>query len=179
MPTPVALSGRRAARISGVGAATERVSVKDSTTVAIRLETAAAACLRDGVRFTDLRRHVLGLILAADGPVTAYGLLDHLRSTRWNAAPPTVYRALDFLLQQGLIHRIERLNAFIGCDEGASHDHAAQFLICRTCGAVDEFDGHAVADAVGKAAAAKGFTPAHATIEIEGTCAACTAAVPG
>jgi Fur family zinc uptake transcriptional regulator len=142
--------------------------------VARRLEAAAAACQRDGTRFTELRRHVLGLVLTADGPVTAYGLLDQLRGTRWNAAPPTVYRALDFLLQQGLIHRVERLNAFIGCDEGASHAHAAQFLICNRCGAVDEVDGHAVAEAVGRAAAARGFTPAHATIEVEGTCAACT-----
>ena len=145
----------------------------DSTDVTHRLDAAAAACQRDGVRFTELRRHVLGLVLEADGPVTAYGLLDQLRETRWNAAPPTVYRALDFLLQQGLIHRVERLNAFIGCDEGASHTHAAQFLICNSCGAVDEVDGHAVADAVGLAAAAKGFTPGRATIEIEGTCASC------
>jgi len=151
--------------------------VKDSTDVIDRLDAAAAACQRHGVRFTDLRRHVLGLVLTADGPVTAYGLLDQLRGTRWNAAPPTVYRALDFLMQQGLIHRVERLNAFIGCDEGASHTHAAQFLICNTCGAVDELDNSAVANAVGLAAAAEGFTPAHATIEIEGTCATCAGSV--
>ena len=152
-------------------------SVKESTDVTYRLDAAAAACQRDGVRFTDLRRHVLGLVLAAEGPVTAYGLLDQLRDTRRSAAPPTVYRALDFLMQQGLIHRVERLNAFIGCDEGASHTHAAQFLICNTCGGVDEVDNPAVANAVGLAAAAKGFTPAHATIEIEGTCAACAGLV--
>ncbi len=151
--------------------------MKDSADVTCRLDAAAAACQRDGVRFTELRRHVLGLVLTAEGPVTAYGLLDRLRGTRWNAAPPTVYRTLDFLLQQGLIHRVERLNAFIGCDEGASHTHAAQFLICNTCGAVDEVDNPAVANAVGLAAAAKGFTPAHATIEIEGTCAACAGSV--
>jgi len=152
-------------------------SVKESTDITYRLEAAAAACQRDGVRFTDLRRHVLGLVLAAEGPVTAYGLLDQLRDTRRGAAPPTVYRALDFLMQQGLIHRVERLNAFIGCDEGASHTHAAQFLICNTCGGVDEVDNPAVASAVGWAAAAKGFTPAHATIEIEGTCASCAESV--
>lgn len=156
----------------------KKASVKDCSDVPSRLDAAAAACQRDGVRFTDLRRHVLGLVLEASGPVTAYGLLDQLRATRWNAAPPTVYRALDFLLQQGLIHRVERLNAFIGCDEGASHAHAAQFLICRTCGGVDEVDDHAVADALSLAAAAKGFLPAHATIEIEGTCATCSGSAP-
>ena len=136
-------------------------------------------CATAGVRFTELRRHVLGLVLA-EGPITAYRLLDRLRGERWAAAPPTVYRALEFLAQHGLIHRVERLNAFIGCD--ASHAHAAQFLICRTCGTVDEVDDHAVTDALGHAAAAKGFTPGHAVVEIEGICAECllpgTAGVP-
>ena len=138
-----------------------------------RLDAAAARCTQDGARFTDLRRQVLAFVLEADGPITAYALLDRLRGTKWNAAPPTVYRALEFLLQHGLVHRVERLNAYVGCDEGEAHGHAAQFLICRTCGAVDEVDDRTVADAVGLAAAAKGFTPARATIEIEGTCATC------
>ncbi len=153
--------------------------MKSSADIERRLDDAAQACARDGARFTDLRRHVLDLVLRAPGPVTAYALLDQLRATRRAAAPPTVYRALDFLQQQGLVHRVERLQAFIGCDEGAAHSHAAQFLICRTCGAVDEVDDHAIADALGHAAAAKGFTPAHATVEVEGTCAACVEAAPG
>ncbi len=147
--------------------------MKSSADIEHRLDAAAQACARDGVRFTDLRRHVLDLVLRAPGPVTAYALLDQLRATRRAAAPPTVYRALDFLQQQGLVHRVERLQAFVGCDEGAAHSHAAQFLICRICGAVDEVDDRPVAEAIGRAAAAKGFTPTRATIEIEGTCAAC------
>ncbi len=149
--------------------------MKDSADIERRLDAAARACTEAGVRFTDLRRHVLALILGSPGPVTAYALLDRLQETR-RAAPPTVYRALEFLQQQGLIHRVERLQAFVGCDEGAAHTHAAQFLICRACGGVDEVDDHAVADALGHAAAAKGFTPAHATVEVEGTCAACLGA---
>jgi len=147
-----------------------------TTDVEQRLDQAAAACLQGGARFTDLRRQVLGLIFASGTPMTAYALLDQLRATRCNAAPPTIYRALDFLLQQGLIHRVERLSAFMGCDEGASHSHAVQFLICNTCGTVDEVDDHAVSHALDHAVAARGFTPAHATVEIEGTCAACAAA---
>lgn len=131
-----------------------------------------------GVRFTDLRRDVLRLILSGPGPLTAYALLDQLRATRRAAAPPTVYRALEFLLAQGLVHRVERLQAFVVCDEAAAHSHAAQFLICRTCGAVDEVDDRAISDALGHAAAAKGFTPAHATVEVEGTCAACVGVSP-
>ncbi|HEY0204655.1 MAG TPA: transcriptional repressor [Acetobacteraceae bacterium] len=147
--------------------------MKDSADIERRLEAAASACVRAGTRFTGLRRHVLALVLRAPGPVTAYALLDRLKETHRTAAPPTVYRALEFLQQQGLIHRVERLQAFVGCDEEAAHSHAAQFLICRTCGGVDEVDDHGVADALGHAAAAKGFTPAHSTVEVEGTCAAC------
>ncbi len=150
--------------------------MKDSADIERRLEAAASACVGAGVRFTELRRHVLALVLQSAGPVTAYALLDRLKKTHTAAAPPTVYRALEFLQQQGLIHRVERLQAFVGCDEEAAHSHAAQFLICRTCGAVDEVDDHAVADALDHAAAAKGFTPAHTTVEVEGTCAACIGA---
>ena len=153
--------------------------MRTANDIARRLDAAAACCIRDGVRFTELRRQVLAFVLEADGPVTAYALLDRLRGTRWNAAPPTVYRALEFLLQRGLVHRVELLNAYVGCDEGEAHSHAAQFLICRSCGAVDEVDDHAVAAALGQAAAAKGFTLGHATVEVEGTCAGCAALPPG
>lgn len=153
--------------------------MKTADSTAQRLDAAAARCAADGVRFTDLRRQVLAFILEAPGPITAYALLDLLRPTRWNAAPPTVYRALDFLQQRRLVHRVERLNAYVGCDEGEAHEHAVQFLICNTCGAVDEVDDHAVSAALDHAAAAKGFRPGHATVEVEGTCAGCAAAAPG
>lgn len=151
-------------------------SVRSTADIERRLDAAAKACVQAGARFTGLRRHVLGLVLQSPGPVTAYALLDQLKETHRTAAPPTVYRALDFLQQQGLIHRVERLQAFVGCDEEGAHGHAVQFLICRTCGGVDEVDDHAIADALGHVAAAKGFTPSRATVEIEGTCAACVGA---
>lgn len=147
--------------------------MKDGRDTQERLAAAAAACARDGARLTDIRREVFGLILAAGGPVGAYKLLDRLKATRRNAAPPTVYRALDFLLQHHLIHRVERLNAFVPCDDVDHHDHAVQFLICRTCGGVDEVEDQGVADALRLAADAQGFVAGHATVEVEGTCAAC------
>ncbi len=147
--------------------------MREAGEVAARLDVATLACAQAGVRFTELRRHVLGLVLAARRPVTAYALLEQLRGARWASAPATVYRTLDFLMQHGLIHRVERLNAFIGCDEGAAHAHTAQFLICRTCGAVDELDDPAVTAALKTAAAARGFAPGHAVVEVEGLCAAC------
>ncbi|WP_376100402.1 Fur family transcriptional regulator [Roseomonas sp. CCTCC AB2023176] len=120
------------------------------------------------------------MVLEAGQPVGAYALLDRLRAERPGAAPPTVYRALDFLLENGLIHRVERLNAFLPCIEaghGHDHDHPHQFLICGACGRTTELSDSSVARAVAEAARAAGFRPARATVEVEGTCSACAAAV--
>ena len=146
------------------------------------LERAEALCQTRGVQLTPLRRDVLRLVLEAEAPIGAYALLDQLKASRAKAAPPTVYRALDFLLEQGLIHRLERLNAFMGCAEaleghGAHHDHAHdhphQFLICRGCGATREISDQVVAEAISAAAAKAGFSAARATVEIEGFCGKC------
>ncbi|MFH5923662.1 Fur family transcriptional regulator [Roseomonas xinghualingensis] len=146
---------------------------------AAALREAEEGCLRRGAQLTPLRRRVLEMVLEADQPVGAYALLDRLRAERPGAAPPTVYRALDFLMAQGLIHRIERLNAFIPCTgtaHGHDHDHPHQFLICRNCGRTEELSDDSVAAAVAAAARAAGFSPARATVEVEGTCGDCAAA---
>jgi Fur family zinc uptake transcriptional regulator len=140
------------------------------------LNRASGICDGRGVRLTDLRRQVLGLILDREAPTGAYDLLDQLRTTRHGAAPPTVYRALEFLLEQGLIHKLERLSAFVGCIADEDHDHAAQFLICRTCGRVTELEDHELAHALEHAAKRLGFTLGKATIEAEGQCASCAKA---
>lgn len=141
------------------------------------LDRAAALCEARGARLTDLRREVLELILAAPGPTGAYELLDRLRAKRGAAAPPTVYRALEFLQEQGLVHKIERLAAFVGClDDHAhahGHAHSAQFLICRTCGHVLEIEDPALTQALAEAAKRVGFAVSRATVEAEGVCAAC------
>ncbi len=142
-----------------------------------QLNAAQAVCARNGAQLTELRRSVLALILQAAGPLTAYQLLDQLKSVRKSAAPPTIYRTLDFLIEQNLIHKIERLNAFVPCIEGSHpHDHRVQFLICRTCGTVAEIEDSAVAAALEQAAWLKGFRPSNAVVEVDGTCAACHAA---
>jgi Fur family zinc uptake transcriptional regulator len=145
------------------------------------MREAEQACLRRGAQLTPLRRQVLELVLEAEAPVGAYALLDRLKATRPGAAPPTVYRALDFLLEHGLIHKVERLNAFIGCAETGhghahGHDHPHQFLICRRCGATAEIADAAVTEAIDSAARRAGFVLHHATVEIEGTCARCAVA---
>jgi Fur family zinc uptake transcriptional regulator len=147
------------------------------------LDRAEALCARRGAQLTELRRQVLRLVLEADQPVGAYALLDRLKAERAGAAPPTVYRALDFLLEQGLIHKVERLNAFVGCADAldhpadcgceAEHDHPHQFLICSRCGAAAEISDPVVSRALEQAAARAGFRLARATVEIEGLCGKC------
>src|SRR5579863_348929 len=151
------------------------------------LDRAEAVCEHRGAKLTELRRHVLGLVLDAASPTGAYELLDRLRQSRRGAAPPTVYRALDFLLEQGLVHRVERLSAFVGCvagctaehAEGESHTHAAQFLICRQCGRVIEMQDQDVSAVLAQAAKAAGFSISGATIEAEGLCSTCRGATAG
>ena len=149
------------------------------------LDRAAAQCARRGAQLTELRRQVLRLVLEAEQPVGAYALLDRLKGLRGGAAPPTVYRALDFLLEQGLIHKVERLNAYLGCVEtgqgghahgtgdGGHHDHPHQFLICRRCGATAEISDPAITAALASASADAGFILHRATVEAEGLCADC------
>lgn len=144
--------------------------------IAAQLEAAAVSCAKAGSQLTPLRRQVFALILEAEGPLTAYQLLDRLKETR-NAVPPTIYRALDFLMEHHLIHKVERLNAFIPCRDAAHMHHAVQLLICRKCGTVDEMEDRATSRALERAAERKGFHPGNAVIELDGICASC-AAIP-
>jgi Fur family zinc uptake transcriptional regulator len=148
------------------------MNAKRRRAIETRLDRAAEAAARRGARMTTLRRQVLALILEADAALTAYQLLDRLREARKGAVPPTVYRALDFLLAQRLIHKVERLNAFVPCVE-SGHPHPAQFLICGECGAVTEIEDRAAAEALEHAAEQQGFHARNTVVEIEGTCAAC------
>lgn len=136
------------------------------------LQLAERLCKQRGARFTAQRRRVLELICRADAPLGAYEILDRLRETLTNPAPPTVYRALDFLLEQGLIHRIESLHAFIGCSH-PDHPHASQFLICSDCGDVSEIEDQQIAEGLRQAQEAVGFKPGRPVIELLGTCAQC------
>jgi Fur family transcriptional regulator, zinc uptake regulator len=142
--------------------------------VMTQLDRAAEICEEHGVRFTTLRREVLSLVLMADGPVGAYDLLDRLNETRKAGAPPTIYRTLDFLRAQGLIHRVDRLSAFIPCSDAGRLAHPVQFLICRRCGAVDELDDQEIVLAIKQGAAGKGFHPVLTTLDVEGTCSKCS-----
>ncbi len=145
------------------------------TCVAEAMRDAERICAHRGVRLTKLRYRVLELVWSSHAPIGAYGLLERLRHERRGATPPTVYRALDFLLEQGLVHRISSLNAFVGCPDPTSA-HAGQFLICRDCGAAAELHDQRVNRAITRGAAEVGFIAEARTVEVSGICPACQGA---
>ena len=136
------------------------------------LDEAAALCARRGVRLTALRRRVLELVWEGHQPAGAYAILDALRAEDRKAAPPTVYRALEFLHAHGLVHRIESLNAYIGCVR-PDQPHAGQFLICEACGATVELQDDEINEAVGRSASRLGFQALRQTVEVTGLCPDC------
>ncbi|MEM9172407.1 MAG: Fur family transcriptional regulator [Pseudomonadota bacterium] len=136
------------------------------------LRKAESICAARGLRLTALRKQVLTLVWDSHAPVGAYDILDKMAEQGQRKAPPTVYRALEFLLEAGLIHRLDSLNAFIGCAHpGAPHN--GQFLICGECNQVIEIHANAVQNVVQKAASEHGFVARHAVLEVQGTCADC------
>jgi Fur family transcriptional regulator, zinc uptake regulator len=137
------------------------------------LTNAEQICAARGTRLTPIRRKVLEALLASHQPLGAYDLIDRLGKREEKPAPITVYRALDFLRDNGLVHRIESRNAFVACVSRHDHGEMVVFLICEHCGAVGEAPSAAVADQLKSAARAAGFTPKAPVIEISGVCAHC------
>ena len=136
------------------------------------LARADVLCQERGVRLTELRRRVLEILWSSPTPLGAYAILDVLRDDGRPGAPPTVYRALDFLLEQGLIHRLASLNVFTGCRQPDSH-HGGQFLICRDCGQVNELTDPAVEALLCAEAAARDFEVLAQMVEVLGRCPDC------
>lgn len=138
-----------------------------------RLRQAQTLCTAQGARLTLQRRQVLGVLLNSDRPLGAYQILHALSKEQPGIAPPTVYRALEFLQQQGLIHKLETLHAYICCSH-PEHAHHSQFLICTACGDVTELEDAEIADSLDHAAAASGFEPVQDVVELKGHCAQCS-----
>src|ERR1700682_5683324 len=137
------------------------------------IDHAERVCERRAQKFTPIRRQVLQALLSSHRPLGAYEVIDELAKSMPRPAPITVYRALDFLMENGLVHRIESRNAFLAC----AHDHDATsmvaFLICERCGSVGEIPAAPVAQTLNAAARALGFAPKLSVVEIAGTCAHC------
>jgi Fur family zinc uptake transcriptional regulator len=138
------------------------------------LDEAADRLKDQGARLTPVRRRTLEILLESHRAMGAYEVLDRLAAEGFGRQPPVAYRALEFLVQHGLAHRLQRLNAFAAClDPG--HDHQPVFLICRSCDKVAEAAATLVRDALADMARPGGFQVERATIEALGLCATCAA----
>ena len=127
-------------------------------------------------RFTPVRRRVLEILLEEHRALGAYDVLQRLAADGFGNQPPVAYRALDFLVEHGFAHRLDRLNAFVACMH-PGEVHAPAFLICRSCNAVAEAPARPVRTALDQAAATMGFVVERASIEAMGLCPQCQAAV--
>ena len=129
-------------------------------------------CQEKGLRFTELRREVLRLIWLSHVPAKAYDILDKLKGKAWSAKPPTVYRALDFLQETGLVHKLDSINAYIGCSHPREHD-GCYFLICTDCNEAKECCSPELKDAIELAWTKNSFRPKKVTLEVLGQCGEC------
>jgi Fur family transcriptional regulator, zinc uptake regulator len=134
---------------------------------------AETVCRERAQKFTPIRRHVLQALLSSHRPLGAYEVIDELARSMSRPAPITVYRALDFLRDNGLVHRIESRNAFVACVHHHADGDPVVFLICDRCGTVGEAPGGAIADTLKSSCRAAGFTPKSPVFEIAGICSHC------
>lgn len=134
---------------------------------------AQAVCEKRGARLTKTRAEVLKLLANHDGAIGAYDLLAELQKLDAAAKPATIYRALDFLSQQGFVHKIESINAFVMCHHISDCNHPVQLLICDECGHVEEIQSNNLDLAIRAMADASGFTISHQIVEAHGLCQSC------
>ena len=149
-------------------------AAQQSSRAADAIARAEAACRAKGARLTPIRRTVLEALYATHRPLGAYDITEALaEGGARRLAPITIYRALDFLIEQGLVHRLASRNAFVACphDHGA-HDPVA-FLICERCGGVDEMSSTGLSSALAALLQRERFEPHLQILEISGTCAHC------
>ena len=137
------------------------------------IEIAESMCADNGLRFTRIRRRVLELVWNNHQAIKAYDILEMLQQEDASAKPPTAYRALDFLLENGFIHRIESINAYIGCPH-PEHAHNFQLLICKQCGLVKEMDKPELASMLDEYVEEFEFEQFSQVIEVQGLCSQCS-----
>jgi Fur family zinc uptake transcriptional regulator len=143
------------------------------------LQRAADLCRTRGVRMTPIRHDVLSALYTTHRPLGAYDIAEIMgREAQKRVAPITIYRALEFLLEQGFIHKLETRNAFIACPHAHAPGELVVFLICEQCGGVDEAISPAFSGALAKVLGEAGFKPRAGVVEIAGTCAHCVAPSP-
>jgi Fur family zinc uptake transcriptional regulator len=137
------------------------------------LRHAERVCAVRAQKLTPIRRQVLEALLSSHRPLGAYEVIEELTKSMPRPAPITVYRALDFLMENGLVHRIESRNAFLACAQDHDLTGMVAFLICERCGLVGEIPAAPVAQSLDASARATGFAPNMRLVEITGVCAHC------
>lgn len=140
--------------------------------VAQGLKTASSLCDARRARMTPIRRRVLEILLAEHKAMGAYDVLERLRRDGLADKPPVAYRALNFLVDQGLVHRVEKLNAYVACDNPQAQ-HQPMFLICDTCQHVAERQNNLVEDLGTVIDAESGFQVQKMVFEAQGLCPSC------
>lgn len=141
------------------------------------LARAERICRERGLRLTPIRRQALEALHADHRPVGAYDLADRISPAGGRRlAPISIYRALDFLVEQGFVHRLSSKNAYIACLHGHGANEVVAFLICEVCGGVDEDSSPAMKKAVAAIAENRQFSPSHQMVEIVGRCEHCRSA---
>lgn len=136
------------------------------------LDKAERVCAERGMNLTAQRRRILELVWASHRPVGAYDILEAMSADGKRYAPPTVYRALEFLIEAGLVHRLDSLNAYVGCPD-PTHAHSGQFLICAECRCVLEISDTAIQTSIREHATKLGFEAESVGLEVQGLCSAC------
>ncbi len=150
-------------------------STSSPSTIAEQISTAHELCAQRGQRLTPIRQKVLEILLRESRSLKAYEMLDRIRSVHPGAAPPTVYRALDFLVEQGLIHRLDAINAWTACMDAAGEPHDI-LVVCTECGKVAELSAPALSRQLAQKVSDAGFVLSGHETELRALCAACLAA---
>jgi Fur family zinc uptake transcriptional regulator len=148
------------------------MSARHSTLIAEQLDTAEQLCQQRGKRLTPIRRKVLEILLRQKRSVKAYDLLEKIRCVQPGAAPPTVYRALDFLNEEGLVHRLDAVNAWSACLDAGGKPHDL-LVICTQCGAVAELSDPGLSHQLANKVASAGFVLASQETELRALCGKC------
>jgi len=131
-------------------------------------------CRSNNLGFTDIRKQVFEIIIKNNKPIKAYQILDEIRNiTNKPSHPPTVYRAIDFLIENGFVHKLNSINSFVGCFHPKTHEEC-YFLICKECNLYQECCDDSLKDRISKTAVHNNFIISNTTLEIEGHCLDCS-----
>ena len=136
------------------------------------LKNADLICRNKGLRFTPIRKIILEMIWASHNPIKAYDILDLLQKKFSTARPTTVYRSIDFLIENGFIHKLNGLSAYVGCSHPQAHKNC-YFLICNDCGSIEECFDDNLTQIINTTSNTRKFEPDKITIEVQGKCQGC------